>query len=92
MKVSFMILVSMLFGVISTAQKVPQWETKQYRSFVDGNQLYSECQEWNRDVTVSVEHNIEVRGNRGADLYEAGACWGYILSVADLIPAGESFS
>jgi Rap1a immunity proteins len=73
------------------AQTTSTWQSKRYHSLMDGNQLYAECQQWQKDVTTSADGRIIIAGKTERDLYDSGTCYGYILGVVDSIPADEGF-
>jgi hypothetical protein len=73
-----------------TPQTTPAQKTKFYHKLEDGNQLYSDCQAWHRNMVLS-GHRITFATNNPQGLYGAGACWGYVLGVVDSIPTGEGF-
>ena len=58
---------------------------------MDGNVLDADCQQWERGFTVSPDGQIASTPHSGANFYEAGKCFGYILGIVDSIPAGEGF-
>lgn len=63
-------------------------DSKLILSYMDGNELYAECQE--------AEKNIEMKDGKiyfqGHDGFSAGNCWGYVTGVVDSIPITESFA
>jgi hypothetical protein len=89
------IYLSIFLLLISTPglarQTGPEWKTKLHHELVDGNQLYADCQEWQKGFSMSDDHMLTPNPNSGADFFAAGRCWGYVLGIVDSIPAGEGF-
>ena len=73
------------------AQEAPSWTMKSYYSLEDGNQLYSECQSADKNLTVGEGDAVHLKPSTPYDMVRAGLCWGYIQGVVDSIPAGEGF-
>jgi hypothetical protein len=74
------------------AQDVPSWVTKSYHRLKDGNQLYSECQSAEKNLTILEDGTVRARNIAASgDLLFAGTCWGYIEAVVDSIPTDEGF-
>jgi len=85
MRIGLTLVVLLLTAALLAAQE--SWQTKRRLVLVDGNELYSRCQSYERNVRVT-EGRIEFTGE-GADLVSAGQCWGYVFAVIDSIPEGE---
>ena len=91
MKASVVILAVLSATPICLAQTDSTWETKGYHSLLTGNELYADCQEWERDTSVSGESSIMLKKGGPSGILQAGRCSGYIMGVVDSIPAGEGF-
>ena len=87
MRIGLTLVVLLLTAALLAAQE--SWQTKRRLVLVDGNELYSRCQSYERTVRVT-EGRVEFTGE-GADLVSAGQCWGYVFAVIDSIPEGEGF-
>jgi hypothetical protein len=87
MRISLTLVVLLATAALLAAQE--SWQTKRRLVLVDGNELYSRCQSYERNVRVTEGH-VEFTGE-GADLVSAGQCWGYVFAVIDSIPEGEGF-
>jgi len=89
-KISLASVALLLLGAVSLAQETPPWATKAYHVLVDGNELYADCQDAEKNVKKTGK-DIETKSSSGNDLFSAGRCWGYVTAVVDSIPAGEGF-
>jgi len=87
MRIGLTLVVLLVAAALLAAQE--SWQTKRHLVLVDGNELYSRCQSYERNVRVTEGH-VEFTGE-GEDLISAGQCWGYIFAVVDSIPEGEGF-
>jgi hypothetical protein len=87
MRIGLTLVVLLVAAALLAAQE--SWQTKRHLVLVDGNELYSRCQSYERNVRVTEGH-VEFTGE-AADLISAGQCWGYVFAVVDSIPEGEGF-
>jgi hypothetical protein len=94
MKLRFLLgIIAFLSAVlIYSAQTIPIWKTKGYHSLLSGNELYSDCQEWERNTSVSADNRIMIKTGNASAILQAGECHGYIMGIVDSIPAGEGFN
>ena len=87
MRIGLTLVVLLVATALLAAQE--SWQTKRHLVLVDGNELYSRCQSYERNVRVTEGH-VEFTGE-GEDLISAGQCWGYVFAVVDSISEGEGF-
>ena len=87
MRIGLALVVLLITAVLLAAQE--SWQTKRHLVLVNGNELYSQCQSYERNVRMTQGH-VEFTG-QAADLISAGQCWGYVFAVVDSIPEGEGF-
>lgn len=87
MRIGLSLVVLLVTAALLAAQE--SWQTKRHLVLVDGNELHSRCQSYERNVRVTEGH-VEFTGE-AADLISAGQCWGYVFAVVDSIPEGEGF-
>ena len=87
MRIGLTLVVLLVTAALLAAQE--SWQTKRHLVLVDGNELYSRCQSYERNVRVTEGH-VQFTGE-GADLISAGQCWGYVFAVVDSIPQGQGF-
>jgi Rap1a immunity proteins len=66
------------------------WKNQRYYSLLDGNELYTFCQDAAKNVTVKGGEKVYSR-EAGGSAFGAGNCWGYVEAVADSIPADTGF-
>ena len=66
------------------------WETKDYHSMMDGNELYTICQKAEKTITV-LGGEMDISLHSPKDAYATGKCLGYVAAVVDAIPLGEGF-
>jgi len=87
MRIGLTLVVLLVTAALLAAQE--SWQTKRHLVLVDGNELYSRCQSYERNVRITEGH-VQFTGE-GADLISAGQCWGYVFAVVDSIPQGQGF-
>jgi len=80
-------LLCMSHNATATTQE-RSWYGHHYLSFMDGNKLYAECQEAEKNIETK-EGTTYYQGQNG---FSAGDCWGYVTGALDSIPTGEGFA
>src|SRR5437762_12753553 len=91
MRICLAILVMLLSPSASSDQTAPPWKSKTYHSLMDGNELYADCEQWEVGFTISPDRRIRSKPNSGADEFQGGTCWGYVIATVNSIPADEGF-
>lgn len=65
------------------------WAHKRYHQLLDGNELYSACQDAQKSLRRQGDY-LSFEGDHDT-VFNAGKCFGYVTAVVDSIPAGEGF-
>jgi len=99
-KKSILVIVASLMSlaVPVTAQKETQLvglvkETGARVSLVDGNELYTWCQDARDTLKIEADNSVSFRsGSTHTSVMGAASCWAYIEGIVDSTPAGGEFS